>query len=235
MASVRSLRYLLWAIAGLGIISALLDIALQEHVFVPLPVIAPDADLVTALIADRAYDTQVYPIIAIGSAISIALFVGIALLGSRLRPYAADGGWSDEIKMSFVVAGALGIASQIINFAVAHEAASGYCDCAYKTQDLISQARALDIGSTIQTWLLVAAVVIAALGIMGAGASIAVGAGWTLLSDVLLLAAVLVAILQLIGADDLAQIVLGLFVLIALPIWAFLLARKLPELTPSTP
>ena len=34
-------------------------------------------------------------------------------------------------------------------------------------------------------------------------------------------------------SDDLSQIISGLFVLVALPIWAFLLARKLPHLQPS--
>jgi len=233
MAAVRSIRWLLWAIALLAIVSALIDIALQVHIPVAAAVVAPDADLVTALVAYRAYDTQVYPIIVIGTIVAIALFALIALLGSRLRPYTADGGWSDEIRIAFIVAGALGIVSQLVNFAVAHEAASGYCDCAYKTQDLISQARTLGMGSFIQAWLLVAAEVLVGLAIMGTGASIKVGTGWTLLSDVLLLAAVLVAILQLVGADDLAQMILGLFVLIALPLWAFLLARKLPQLQPE--
>src|SRR3954453_8543308 len=197
MAQYRSLRYLLWAIGGFAIVSALIDIALQTHVLVPLPAIAAGADLPTALIADRAYDTQVYPIIVVGTIVAVVLFGLIALLGPRLRPYTANGGWTDEIAMAFVVAGGLGIVSQIINLSIAREASQGYCDCAFQTQELISQARALDLASIAQMWLLVGAEVIAALAIMGAGASIKVGAEWTLLSDVLLLAALLVAFLQL--------------------------------------
>ena len=234
MAPARSLRWLLWAIGGLAIVTALIDIALQKHVLVPLPVIAADADLPTALIADRNYDTQVYPIIVVGTIIAVVLFGLVALLGSRLRPYTANGGWSDEIAMAFVVAGAIGIVCQLVNLAVAHEAAQGYCDCAFKTQDLISQSRALDTGWTIQTWLLVAAEVLAALGILGAGSSIKVGTGWSLLSDVIFFAAVLVAFLLLIGADEVSQIISAIFVLVALPIWAFLLARKLPQLEPAS-
>ncbi len=50
----------------------------------------------------------------------------------------------------------------------------------------------------------------------------------------LFIAAILVMFLLLIGLDDLSQIVSGLVVLIALPIWAFMLARRLPQLTPGS-
>jgi hypothetical protein len=232
--NVRALRWLLWSVALLAIVTALISIGLVLHIPVVPPVVAADADLPTALIADRAYDNQVYPIVVIGAIAAAALFGLLALLGPRLRPYIANGGWSDEIVLAFAVAGALGIASQLVNLAVAHEAAQGYCDCVFKNEDLISQARALGVGWSVQTWLVVAAQVIAALAIAGVGASVRIGAGWTLLSDVLLLAALLVAVLALIGADELSQIVSGLFVLVALPAWALVLARRLPQATAST-
>jgi hypothetical protein len=52
---------------------------------------------------------------------------------------------------------------------------------------------------------------------------------WLLWSIGLL--AILVAVLQLVGADELAQIVSGLFVLVALPALAFVLARRIPQVT----
>lgn len=234
VASARRLRAICWTLIVLAIISALIDIGLQLGLFVPEPNIPSGTDLVAALTLDRARDVQIYPIIVIGTIASIGLFAALALLGPALRSYAADGGWVDEIVIAFVVAGALGVASQVVNLALAHSATDGYCDCAYKGPELIAQARALGVGWTIQTWLLVGAEVLGALGIVGAGASIKVSPAWTLLSDVLLLAAVLVLVLTLIDANQLAQLTAGVFVAVALPIWAFMLARRAPELATAT-
>ncbi len=78
MSAVRSLRYLLWAIGGLAIVSALISIGLQLHLFATPQSVPPSADLVTALIADRAYDSQVYPVIVVGSIVATVLFALIA-------------------------------------------------------------------------------------------------------------------------------------------------------------
>ena len=134
MAAVRSLRWMLWAIGVLAIVTALIDIALQLHIPVAAAVIAPSADLVTALVADRAYDTQVYPDHRDRHRLRDRNCPRFSRSwGAGFVPSPPMAGWSDEIKMAFVVAGALGIVSQVINFAVAHEAASGYCD--WRLQD----------------------------------------------------------------------------------------------------
>jgi hypothetical protein len=68
-----------------------------------------------------------------------------------------------------VIAAVVGVIAQVINIGVAQAATHGYCDCGYKTEEVIAQDYALSVGFVVQSWLASAAVVLVGIGAALAG------------------------------------------------------------------
>jgi hypothetical protein len=203
-------------------------------------------DLVERLIANRTSDVDAFPFVVLGSLAAIGVFLIAALLGVALRSWAPATPLRDAMAMLFVIGGILGIGANLLNIAVGNAATFGYCDCGYKTEEVIGQNYALMVGWTMVNWLTLGALTLVGSGVALAGRLVNIGAAWRTLSYVIVVALFFAVALRVlaelvfIGAFDpfqVSDLILAFAGGILVPIWAVLLARGAanpePELAPA--
>jgi len=239
ISSATTVRRLSWALVILAIASALL---LLPFVLGYLRPFNEADDLVERLVLNRGSDTQAFPFVVLGSLASIGVFLVGALLGAALRPWAAGSSLRDAMSLLLVIGGTLGIAANLVNIAIGNAATFGYCDCGYRTEEVIAQNYALQIGWEAVNWLTIGAVTLVGFGVAVAGRIVPLGSTWQTLSYViagLLLVAVLlrlVAAFVFIEAFDpfqIADLITAVALGILVPIWAVLLARGITDPEPQ--
>jgi drug/metabolite transporter (DMT)-like permease len=239
MASVRWIRALAWALVVLAVVTAIVNLLfvfgnlLPEH---DLP------DLVERMIADRGSDTSAFPIAVIGSLASIGVFLIAALLGVALRGWAPESSLLDAMAVLFLIGGVIGIGSNLMNIATAQAATYGYCDCGYKTEEVISLDYALSVGRTMTIWLNIGAVTLVGVGVALAGRLVDLSPAWRTLSyliAVLLIFAVALRVIptfvfvESFDPYQLSDLATALAAGILVPIWAILLARGVGRTGPD--
>jgi hypothetical protein len=237
----RTVAWLSWAVVAFAVLAAVLQLALTLHLVVPFPEFQPSVHLEDRLIAFRAYDQQVFPLVVGSSLASLALFATVALLGTALRWFAKAGPGRDVMAVLFILAGTVGIVSQVVNLAVGQEATEPYCVCEFIPEQLIAQDMALLTGWEIQLWLVITAVTLVGIAAAAAGRVVPVGGSWTTLSYVIAAAVLFSVGLRLVamfvGSDfDLAMvsdIVVALVSIVLVPIWGVMLARAGSRLEPA--
>lgn len=232
-ASVQSVRWLSWALVILAIGSAVLTLMLTFAILIPPP--PPDIeDLVKRLEANRLGDQQILPFVVLQSLVTLGVFLVAATLGAVLRASARRTALRDVMMLMFVIGGVLGITANLINIGVAQAASFGYCDCGFKTEELIAQDYALRLGWTVVNWLSIAAITLTGIGVAIAGRLLAVSPAWRTLSysiaAVILAAAAIrvIAAFVFIQAFDpfqISDLLVAAAAGILVPIWAILLAR----------
>ena len=236
MAGYRTLRWLCWTLIGFVVVSAVLTLTLNQN---PFAQDVPDStDFVERLVLYRGFDRDVYVLALVSSLVALGVYLIAALLGTALRQLAPAGAARDLMAGVFVIGGVIGIAAQLVNIGVNTAATQTYCDCGYKTYEVIGQAYALGVGWTVQQWLAVGAITIIGVGAGMAGRVVDVSRDWRLLSYLIAVGLIIGAVLQVLDLGPQASLVVGVVSGIAVPIWAFLLARSLrsnpaPESTPA--
>ena len=243
VASVRWLRGLCWALVVLAVISALVSLLFATGILRPPHDVE---DLVERLIANRTSDTDAFPFVVVGSLATIGVFLIAALLGVALRSWAPVTPERDAMVMLFVIGSVLGIGANLVNIAVGNAATFTYCDCGYKTEEVIGQNYALMVGWTMVSWLSLGALTIVASGVALAGRLVDISATWRTVSYVIAVALLLAVALRVlaefvfIAAFDPFQVfdlIVAFAAGILVPVWAILLARGAadpePDLTPA--
>lgn len=231
----RLLRWLCWALVVFVVISTVMTLGLTQNLFVKMPEVPNTTDFAERLALFRAYDAQIYALVLIGSLAAMIVFLILTVLGVALRPLARAGAARDMLAVLFVVGGALGLISQLLNVAVAQAATFSYCDCGYRAEELIAQNYALGIGWTIQTWLNLGAVTIVGLGAALAGALINVSPAWRTLSYAIAVGLLFAVLLGFLDFWEIANLLAAVVAGIAVPIWAIMLALASRRLAATTP
>jgi hypothetical protein len=243
VASARWVRGLCWALVVLAVISAVVSLLFAAGILRPPHDVQ---DLVERLIANRSSDADAFPFVVLGSLAAIGVFLIAALLGVALRSWAPAMPQRDAMAMLFVIGGTLGIGANLLNIAVGNAATFGYCDCGYKTEEVIGQNYALMVGWTMVNWLTLGALTLVGSGVALAGRLVDIGAAWRTLSYAIVVALFLAVALRVlaelvfIGAFDpfqVSDVILALAGGVLVPIWAVLLARGAanpePDLAPA--
>jgi hypothetical protein len=234
---------LCWALVVVAVISALVSLLFATGILRPPHDVQ---DLVERLIANRTSDVDAFPFVVLGSLAAIGVFLIAALLGVALRSWASATPHRDAMAMLFVIGGVLGIGANLLNIAVGNAATFAYCDCGYKTEEVIGQNYALMVGWTMVKWLTLGALTLVGSGVALAGRLVNISAAWRTLSYVIVVALFLAVALRVlaelvfIGAFDpfqVSDLILALAGGVLVPIWAVLLARgaanPAPELAPA--
>ena len=223
MALDRLLRWLCWALIVFVVISALFTLTLSVNPFAT-PV-ADNTDFVDKLLTYRGDDQKIYGLVLVGSLASLMVYAIAATLGPVLRRIAGGNPATDVMAVVFIVGGVVGVAAQLANIGVGQAATNTYCDCGYKTYEVISQGYALDIGWTIVFWLNLGAVAIVGVGAALAGWLVNLNRDFKILSYLIALFLLVGVVLRFLGAGQFSDQLVGLTTLIGVPIWALLLAR----------
>jgi hypothetical protein len=235
VANRQTLIRLSWALVVLVVISAVATLLLTSgvlHTQFDLP------DLVDRLVAIRTDDERIFPIVIIGSLASLGVFLVGAMLGLVLRAWAAPSATRDAMTLLLVFGGLIGIASQLANIGVGDAARPFYCDCGYRSEQMIGRDEALNMGWSMVNWLTIGSTTLVGVGVAVAGRVVSVTATWRALSyaiaaGVLLAVAVRVAgSLVFIEAFDpfqVSDVIVAVTIGILVPVWAILLARGVTE------
>ena len=188
--------------------------------------------MVEGRLAVQDYRIAIWPIFALGNFAFGVGFVALAGLGLAL---AARLGSSDPqrivIPTSLGVAGVLGAVGQFILIGAAQVTIDmAYCDCGFKNEEIVSQIWGQMLIEGASEWLVNAAAVLAAIGIVGADVAFRrrMPAAWDIVSwltAIGLIATVVVGFLDLQG--DL-RFYLQVFVAgVLVPIWTIWLGASL--------
>ncbi|HUP82823.1 MAG TPA: hypothetical protein VM284_01380 [Candidatus Limnocylindria bacterium] len=232
IASDRVLRLLCWALIVFALATAALQLTVSQNPF-GTPV-DDSADLVDRLLSYRSDDQKVLGLALISGVVGTGLFVVGSLLGLVLRRLAPSGAAGDVMAGLFVVGGIAGVVSQLMYLGNANLATFGYCDCGYKTYEVIAQDYALSAAWTLQSWVNVGAIVIVGLAVAFAGWVVNLSRDWRILSYLIAFGSLLGAALRIFGANQTSDVALGLTAGLAVPMWAFLLARGSGRLAART-
>jgi len=231
VADRRTLTRLSWALVILAIVAAVVGLLFATGILRPPEEID---DLVERLLAFRGHDQAAFPFVLLGGFATIGVYLIVAMLGAVLRAWARPSSMRDAMTILLVVGGVVGIVGQLVNIGVGEVANPFYCDCGYKTEEVIAQSKALDVGWALAAWLGLGAVTIVGIGAAVTARVVEVSPLWRSLSYViagLLLLAVavrVVASLVFIQAFDpfqVSDIIIAATLGILVPIWAILLAR----------
>ena len=234
MADLRTLRVLCWTLVVAAVVSAVSQLLLATNLWAGGPnEVSPSADLVERLLVFRSNDQEIFGPVLVGGLAAIVVFVAVGLIGVAIRPQADGMTGRDIMAALLVAAAAVGVVSQALQIGVAQAATHGYCDCGYKTEEVIAQDYALSVGFVVQSWLGNAAVVLVGLGALLAGRYVPISPAWRFVSYgiavLLLLAAALRVTAAFVFLDidlfQISDIVAGLTLAILVPIWAIMLAR----------
>jgi hypothetical protein len=232
IASDRVLRLLCWALILFALASAALQLTVSQNPFAtPVP---DSADYVDRLLSYRSDDQKVLGLALVSGVVGTGLYLLGSLIGIALRRLAPNGAAGDVMAGLFVIGGIAGVVSQLMYLANANLATFGYCDCGYKTYEVIGQAYALDAAWALQNWVNLGGLVIVGLAAAFAGWVVNLSRDWRILSYLIALGALLGAALRIFGAYQASDITLGLTAGGAVPIWAFLLARGSGRLAQRT-
>ena len=240
MASDRWLRWLCWSLVVLAIVSAAVTLlSIFGNLYPP----HFDEDFVDRLIADRTSDQAAYPFVLIGSLATFGVYVIACILGLVLRTWARPSPMRDVMTVLLVLGGTVGVVSQLINIGVGAEANPFYCDCGYRTEEVIGGFKALQVGWTIVSWLAVGATTLVGIGVGVTGRVIEVSPAWRLLSSVIAIALLVAVLIRVVGSFvfieafdpfQISDLIVAATAGVLVPIWAILLARGARMPAPET-
>jgi hypothetical protein len=233
-----------WLLAATFFVASIITILVSQHITAPAPKIAPDAQLPDIIFANFEA-TQAAWLQLVASAVLFSIgFLAIAVLGPTLRSLLdRSDPRATRLAVFLVVAGVIGILSQIIYLAAQDVAAQPhYCQCDYAAPELISRGAVLDVLSGVQGWLVDTFSLLFAIGLLaaaGLGRKAAWPAGLVRTSQVLALLGLAAVAWDRIATPLLANAnvsldyegigfaIVGLLAGIGTPLWALLLARSL--------
>ena len=230
---MKTVRWLAWSVGILFLIGTALQLVDMQNLYATPPVVADSLNMVERRLAIQDYRVAIWPIFFLGNLSFGVAFIALAGLGVALASWLAHGTPRRiAVTTAFVVGGVLGAAAQLITVGAAQATIDiTYCDCGFKETEIVSQIWAQMIVDGASNWLLNAAGVLAAIGILAVDASFRrrMPAAWSIVSWLTalgLIATVLVPFLQL-GGEDLGLYLLLLVSGVLVPIWSIWLGASL--------
>jgi hypothetical protein len=230
---MRILRWLAWSVGVLFLIGTALQVVDFYNLYATPPPPQP-INMVEQRLAVQDYRSTVWPVFALANlaiGVGFIALVGLGLaLASRLR---SDDSQRILIAMSFAVGGILGAVAQLmINGAAEVTVDIPYCDCGFKNEEIVSQIWGQMLIEGGARWLINAASVLGAIGIVGVDMAFRrrMPAAWDIVSwltAIGLIATVVVGYLRVEGDLPfyLQVVVAGVLV----PIWTIWLGASLRD------
>ena len=237
---MRILRWLAWSVGVLFLVGTALQLVDFLNLYATPPELGP-LNMVEGRLAVQDYRIAIWPIFALGNFAFALGFVALAGLGLALA--ARLGGGDPQrivLPTGLGIAGILGAVGQFMIIGAAQVTIDmAYCDCGFKNEEIVSQIWGQMLIEGAATWLINAASVLAAIGIVGADMAFRrrMPAAWDIVSwltAIGLIATVVVGFLDLQGDVGLYLQVFVAGVLV--PIWAIWLGTSLrPNPEPDAP
>jgi hypothetical protein len=233
-----------WLLAATFFVASVITILVSQHITAPAPKTPAGAQLPDIIFANFEATQAAWLQLVVSAVLFSIGFLAIAVLGPTLRGLLdRTDPRATRLAVFFLVAGIIGILSQVIYLAAQDVAAQPqYCQCDYAAPELISRGTVLDVLSGVQGWLVDTFSMLFAIGLF-ALASLARNAAWPTslvrTSQVLALLGFAAVAWDRIATPLLANAnvnldyegigfaIIGLLAGIVTPLWAILLARSL--------
>jgi hypothetical protein len=221
---MRTLRWLALAVGVLFLLGAALRLVDMLNLWATPPA-GPPTNMVEGRLAAQDYRMAIWPIFAFGNLAFGVGFVALAGLGVAL---AARLGRADPQRVAILtslgVGGALGAVGQLMIIGAAQVTVDqAYCDCGFKETEIVSQIWGQMLIEGASQWLINAAAVLAAIGIIAIDISFRrrLPAGWDIASWLTVIGLIATVVVGLLGVgDDLGLYLLLLVAGVLVPIWA---------------
>jgi hypothetical protein len=237
---MRIVRWLAWSVGVLFLIGTALQLVDFYNLYATPPETGP-LNMVEQRLAVLDYRSTIWPIFALSNLAFGVGFIALAGLGIALAARLAIGhSQRTVIPWAFVVAGALGAVAQLLIVGAAQATVDlPYCDCGFKNEEIVSQIWGQMLIENGARWLINAASVLGAIGIVGVDMAFRrrMPAAWDIMSWVTaigLIATVVVGYLRVEGELPfyLQIVVAGILV----PVWAIWLGASLrDDVEPAPP
>lgn len=237
----RTLAWLSGPLVILVVISAAVTLLFALGVLLPPP--DETDDFVDQLLFMRTHDQEAFPFVIVGSLATLGVYLIAAMLGLVLRAWAPPSPARDAMSLLLAVGGVIGIGSQLLNIGVADAARPFYCDCGYRTEEVIGLDRALNVGWSMINWLSIGAITLVGFGVAVAGRVVEVSSTWRLLSYAIAVAVLVAVVIRVAGSIvfieafdpfQVSDLIVAVASGILVPIWAILLWRGTPQ-APAEP
>jgi len=228
---MRTLRWLAWSVGVLFLIGSALQLVDFLNLYATPPPPAP-LNMVEQRLAVQDYRIAIWPIFALGNFAFALGFIALTGLGLAL---AARLGSDDSQRIllltSLGVAGVLGAVGQFMVIGAAQVTIDlAYCDCGFKETEIVSQiwGQMLIEGGT--RWLINAASVLAAIGIVGADVAFRrrMPAAWDIVSWLTAIGLIATVVVGFISVEGDLPLYLQVIVAgVLVPIWTIWLGASL--------
>lgn len=153
------LQTLLWVFAGGLVVATILGLGLGFDLFVRPPAIADNLDLPTRLIAIQPFREARWPFEAIATLASALGFGALALAAGPLSALAGRDRRAGVLRSAILASGVIGVAANLLYLGATKVTIDlQYCDCGFKTQEVISQFWAIQVANGATDWLNIGAV-----------------------------------------------------------------------------
>jgi hypothetical protein len=228
---MRTLRWLALSVGVLFLIGTALQLVDFYNLYATPPQVGP-VNMVESRLAVQDYRVAIWPIFALNNFAFALGFIALAGLGLAL---AARLGSADSRRIvlltSLGIAGVLGAVGQFMVIGAAQVTIDlAYCDCGFKNEEIVSQIWGQMLIEGAATWLINAASVLAAIGIVGADIAFRrrMPAAWDIVSWVTAIGLIATVVVGFINVEG--ELGFWLQVLVAgilVPVWAIWLGASL--------
>jgi hypothetical protein len=228
---MRILRWLALSVGILFLVGTALQLVDFYNLYATPPQVGP-VNMVESRLAVQDYRTAIWPIFALGNFAFALGFIALAGLGLALAARLGSGDSQRIVLLtSLGVAGVLGAVGQFMVIGAAQVTIDmAYCDCGFKNEEIVSQiwGQMLIEGGT--RWLINAASVLAAIGIVGVDVAFRrrMPAAWDIVSWVTAIGLIATVVVGFISVEgDLPFYLQVLVAGVLVPIWTIWLGASL--------
>jgi hypothetical protein len=230
---MRTVRWLAFSVGVLFLVGTALQLVDFLNLYATPPPPAP-LNMVEQRLAVQDYRIAIWPIFALGNFAFAVGFVALAGLGLALASRLGSGDSQRIVILtSLGVAGILGAVGQFILIGAAQVTVDlSYCDCGFKNEEIVSQiwGQMLIEGGT--RWLVNAASVLAAIGIVAVDVSFRrrMPAAWDIVSWLTAIGLIATVVVGFLTVEGDLPFYLQVFVAgVLVPIWAIWLGVSLRD------
>ena len=228
---MRTLRWLAWSVGVLFLVGTALQLVEYFNLWATPPPPAP-LNMVEQRLAVQDYRIAIWPIFALNNFAFALGFIALAGLGLALAARLGSGDSQRIVLLtSLGIAGVLGAVGQFMVIGAAQVTIDlAYCDCGFKETEIVSQIWGQMLIEGAATWLINAASVLAAIGIVGADVAFRrrMPAAWDIVSWVTAIGLIATVVVGFINVEG--ELGFWLQVLVAgilVPVWAIWLGASL--------
>ena len=211
-------------------------LALGFDLLVQQPDIPETLDLPSRLEAIHPFHVAQWPFDAASTLLYVVAFGALLLAAGSIAALAGADGRADILKSAIVASGLLGVASGLLYFGATQVTiALQYCDCGFKTEEVISQFWAITIVQGATDWLSYGAVVFGAIA--AALSALVLGDRglppiWRWISWSAAVLLILSIVLNEFSDTPAGDIAVAVATGILLPAWAIILAMRADRIEP---